>query len=161
MCVTTTVALGGGVARVAEQQVPHIFEVDATWYVLGVVHRLHKQTRVSRPSQYHTRSPSTSTHTTRLPRNGFNFSTAVVIYTLILHTYRKLRGNTCSRVGKGDELPNRWDKHGAPACWINRILPDSSLPANLTPFELLLCQSPHMSLNTLFRQMDDAGHQEG
>lgn len=45
--------------------------------------------------------------------------------------------------------PNRWDEYVSPALWIKRTLPDQSLHAKMTPFELLFGRAPRTSLDSL------------
>ena len=49
-----------------------------------------------------------------------------------------------------------WNEHVAPACWIERNLPDLSLPSNMTSFELLFSREPRASLDSLVPPFDDA-----
>lgn len=50
--------------------------------------------------------------------------------------------------------PNRWDEYVSPALWIKRTLPDLSLPANMTPFELLFGRPPRTSVDSLVPKTD-------
>ena len=52
--------------------------------------------------------------------------------------------------------PHRWGECVAPACWINRNLPDSSLPSKMTAFELLFGRKPRMFLDSLVPLLEDA-----
>ena len=52
--------------------------------------------------------------------------------------------------------PDRWDEYVAPARWVERNLPDSSLPSNMTSFELLFSRKPRASLDSLVPLLDDA-----
>lgn len=45
--------------------------------------------------------------------------------------------------------PDRWDEYVSPAIWMKRVLPDLSLPADMTPFELLFGRAPRTSLDSL------------
>ena len=52
--------------------------------------------------------------------------------------------------------PDSWDEYVAPACWIKRTLPDSSLQSNMTAFELLFGRKPQTSLYSLVPLQDGA-----
>ena len=50
--------------------------------------------------------------------------------------------------------PTRWDEYVAPACWIKRTMPGSSLPSAMTPFQLLFDRSPRNAFDVLVPQMN-------
>ena len=52
--------------------------------------------------------------------------------------------------------PDRWDEYVAPACWIKRTLPDSSLQSKMTAFELLFGRKLRTSLHSLVPLLDGA-----
>lgn len=52
--------------------------------------------------------------------------------------------------------PECWDNYPSPACWVKRTLPDSSLPATVSPFELLCVRECQMTQETLVPLMDDS-----
>ena len=52
--------------------------------------------------------------------------------------------------------PDRWDECVAPAFWIKRTLPDSSLPSKMMAFKLLFGRKPRTSLDSLVSLLDDA-----
>ena len=52
--------------------------------------------------------------------------------------------------------PDRWVEYVAPACWIKRTLPDSSLQSKMTAFELLFGRKPRTSLDSLVPLLDGA-----
>ena len=52
--------------------------------------------------------------------------------------------------------PDRWDEYVAPAGWIKRTLPDSSLQSNMTAFELLFGRKPQTSLDSLVPLLNGA-----
>ena len=52
--------------------------------------------------------------------------------------------------------PDRWDAYVAPAGWIKRTLPDSSLQSNMTAFELLCGRKPRTSLDSLVPLLNGA-----
>ena len=52
--------------------------------------------------------------------------------------------------------PGRWDEYVAPACWIKRTLPDSSLQSKMTAFELMFGRKPRTSLDSLVPLLDGA-----
>ena len=51
--------------------------------------------------------------------------------------------------------PDRWDEYVAPAFWIKRTLPESSIPSKMTAFELLFGRKPRASLDSLVPLLDD------
>ena len=51
--------------------------------------------------------------------------------------------------------PRCWDEYVSPACWIKRTLPDTSLPGNMSPFELLFGRKLRTTLDTLVPRVDD------
>ena len=52
--------------------------------------------------------------------------------------------------------PDSWNEHVAPACWIKRDLPESSLPSKMMSSELLFSRKPRASLDSLVPLLDDA-----
>ena len=52
--------------------------------------------------------------------------------------------------------PDRWDEYVAPACWIKRTLPDSSLQSKMTACELLFGRKPRTSFDSLVPLLDGA-----
>ena len=52
--------------------------------------------------------------------------------------------------------PGRRDEYVAPACWIKRTLPDSSLQSKMTAFKLLFGRKPRTSLDSLVPLLDAA-----
>ena len=57
--------------------------------------------------------------------------------------------------------PLRWDQYVLPACWIQRVTPDPSLPGNPTPFSLLFGREPHTQLDAITRNIDGTEFQGG
>ena len=57
--------------------------------------------------------------------------------------------------------PLRWDHYVLPACWIQRVTPDPSLPANMTPFRILVGRDARTHIHTMTLSIDGAEFQGG
>ena len=55
--------------------------------------------------------------------------------------------------------PDRWDEYVSPALWMKRTLPDTSLPSNMSPFELLFGRPPRTSLHSCTPLRRDGEHE--
>ena len=45
--------------------------------------------------------------------------------------------------------PPRWDHYVLPACWIQRVTSDPSLPTNMTPFRILFGRDARTQIDTI------------
>ena len=57
--------------------------------------------------------------------------------------------------------PRIWDRYVLPACWIQRVTPDPSLPSSPTPFRLLLGRDARTQLDSITPVVDGVEYKGG